>query len=249
MKKHFNKTVFILCIGLLFMSCDTEQKTTVAIDDTVESAEDFTIKKDSTAIKVLKLPVHIDSTQYLYHAIAIERVAIDDDFSISKSRYGSYGAASTSYKKYTFSGEYAGFIVEDIQTGNKINVINEGITITSATIYNKLENNPRVEFVLYKGHNLDTNKDKKLNHNDLSALFISDLDGSNFTKLTEDFEEFNGQRFIVENDKLYFQTQKDVNGNGIFDSSDNYRNYVVDLTAPVKKAVRYDEQLMNITKQ
>ncbi|MEP0479902.1 MAG: hypothetical protein ABJD23_06785, partial [Nonlabens sp.] len=144
---------------------------------------------------------------------------------------------------------YAGFIVEDIQTGNKINVINEEITITSATIYNKLENNPRVEFVLYNGHNLDTNKDQQLDYNDLSALFISDLDGTNFTKLTEDFEEFNGQRFIIENDKLYFQTQKDVNGNGIFDSSDNYRNYVVDLTASVKKAVRYDEQLMNITKQ
>ncbi|MEP0479820.1 MAG: hypothetical protein ABJD23_06370, partial [Nonlabens sp.] len=104
MKKHLNNIVLILCTALLLMSCDSEQKTTVVIDDTVENAEDFTIKKDSTAIKVLKLPVHIDSTQYLYHAIAIERVAIDDDFSISKSRYGSYGAASTSYNNYTFSG-------------------------------------------------------------------------------------------------------------------------------------------------
>jgi hypothetical protein len=243
MKKHKIVSICLILIGVFLISCEENKKTTVLTDEANINVEDFKIEKDSTAIKVLKLPIYIDSTQFLYHPIAIERIYDQEDFSISKSRYKSYDT-SANYNHYTFSGAYAGFIVEDMETGNKISVVKEEINISSVRIFNKLEHNPRVEFVIYEGYNLDTNKDEKLNYNDLKALFISDLNGANFTKLTLDFEELNGQKFIVENDQLYFQTQRDINNNGIFDAEDGYRNYVVDLQKELKTAVRYDDQLM-----
>lgn len=242
MKKYNLIVVCFILIGFFLVSCEEETKT-VVINEANNNAQDFIIEKDTTAIKVLKLPVFIDSTNFLYHPIALERVYDKKDFSVDKFSYESRGL-SNNYSSYTFSGVYAGFIVEDMKTGQKVTIIKDEINISSAQIYNKLDHNPRVEFVLYEGYNLDTNKDGKLNYNDLKALFISDLNGANFKKLTLDFEELIGHKFIVENDQLYFQTQKDSNNNGIFDSADGYRNYVVDLNQPVKTAVRYDDQLI-----
>ncbi|MBF4986246.1 hypothetical protein FNJ87_18665, partial [Nonlabens mediterrranea] len=96
--------------------------------------------------------------------------------------------------------------------------------------------------VLYEGHDLDTNKDERLNYRDVSALFISNLDGSKFKKLSVDFEQYLSYSFLVANDNLYFQTVKDLDGDGKYENDDEFHNYVVDLTKEDKQAIRYDTE-------
>ncbi|GAL01756.1 hypothetical protein JCM19314_1476 [Nonlabens ulvanivorans] len=243
MKKVFKITLLIVTLTLIATSCNTKSKPQVVIDENTV-AEDFVIQEDTTMVKVLSLPVYIDSTQYIYHPTKLLSNRTKNDsrrFSISKNSYQS-GNSNSKYSHYRFNGQYAGFAVENIKTGEIIKITDQEINFSNVKIYNKLEYNPRVEFVLYEGHDLDTNKDERLNHRDVSALFISNLDGSKFKKLSVDFEEYLSYSFLVANDKLYFQTVKDLNGDGKYENDDEYLNYVVDLIKEDKQAIRYDTE-------
>lgn len=230
-----------MLLSLSLTSCLDDQQPPVIVDEN-SAVEDFKIEKDTTMVKVLSLPVYIDSTDYIYHPIKLINAAKKDERKSFLSYDNEYSSDNNrnNYASYGFVGAFAGFAVENIKTGNIIKLTNQEIRFSGVRIYNKLEYNPRVEFVIYEGYNLDTNKDSKLDYQDRSALFISNLDGSNFTKLSEDFEEYQNYTFIVENDKLYFQTIKDINKDGRYENNDEYRNYVVDLKASKKIAVRYD---------
>lgn len=247
MKSFLQKIIFASGILIVLYSCENDSKKAVVIDETMTTADDFKIEQDTTVVKVLKLPVYIDSTQYLYHPVALERVFTTDDNYSLRSYKSAPQYWSSKYSNYTFSGSYANFTVENMATGKKVSVIKDQINISQVNIYNKLDHNPRVEFVLYQGNDLDTNKDQKLDNQDIQALFISNIDGTDFKKLSLDFEELVESKFIVENDKLYFQTQKDTNENGIFENEDGFRNYYVDLTKAMKEAIRYDQSIMKKT--
>jgi len=248
--KSFMKTVIKIvltfCFGIFITSCSSDKKSQIIIDETTV-VEDFIIEEDTTMVKVLNLPIHIDSTQYIYHPTSLLYAKGKNKrrgFSISKRSYNQK-TSSSNYSHYKFNGKYAGFAVENLKTGKTINITDQEISFSNVRIYNKLEYNPRVEFVLYEGYDLDTNKDGKLDYRDLPALFISNLDGSGFKKLTVDFEEYQSYTFIVENDKLYFQTIKDNNNDGTYENVDEYRNYVVNLKDSIKIATRYDNRVTN----
>lgn len=232
--------VTLLVLIFIGVSCGSNEKPQAIVDENTEVV-DFTLEKDTTMVKVLALPVYIDSTQYIYHPTKLLHAVVNDRSTVSFKGGNYYESSSIhSNSTYEFNGNYAGFAIEHVKTGAIVNLTSKEIHFSKVRVYCKLEHNPRVEFVIYLGHDLDTNKDGKLNHNDLSALFISNLDGTGFVKLSADFENFRNYTFMVENDKLYFQTVKDTNKDGIFLNDDEFRNYVVDLTKPVKESVRYD---------
>ncbi len=68
------------------------------------------------------------------------------------------------------------------------------------------------EFALKTGKKLlvyslvdkDTNRDGKYDSNDIKALYVSNADGTNFTKLTPEFQELLDWNVVLENNRLYF---------------------------------------------
>jgi len=76
---------------------------------------------------------------------------------------------------------------------------------------------------------MDTNKDGKLDANDIKSLYISEISGNHFMKLSPDFQELIDWNLIEEKNRLYFRTTEDTNKNGDFDKDDTVFYYYVDL--------------------
>jgi hypothetical protein len=76
---------------------------------------------------------------------------------------------------------------------------------------------------------MDTNKDGKLDANDIKSLYISEISGNHFIKLSPDFQELIDWNLIETKNRLYFRTTEDTNKNGDFDKDDTVFYYFVDL--------------------
>lgn len=85
----------------------------------------------------------------------------------------------------------------------------------------------------------DTNRDGKIDSNDIKTLYISEINGNNFTKLSADLEELIDWNTIEVQNRLYFRTIEDINKNGSFDKNDLMHYYYVDLKNPMWEAVKY----------
>jgi hypothetical protein len=87
---------------------------------------------------------------------------------------------------------------------------------------------------------MDSNKDGKLDSNDIKDLYISTIDGSNFKKLSVEFQEFIDWNVIDSQNRLYFRTIEDINKNGAFDKDDKVHYQYVDLLDKELKVVEYN---------
>src|SRR5690606_38086923 len=86
----------------------------------------------------------------------------------------------------------------------------------------------------------DTNRDGKVNSNDIKTLYISEINGNNFTKLSTDLEELIDWNTIEAQNRLYFRTIEDINKNGSFDKNDLVHYYYVDLKSPEWEVIKHD---------
>jgi hypothetical protein len=87
------KLLFILPVLSLLASCKEEEKPKVIYEDSNSKVQ--TVKKDSSQIKVADLPIHMQGTKYLLHAIG--------DVQVAYERGGSYGSAKTNVGSYALS--------------------------------------------------------------------------------------------------------------------------------------------------
>ena len=52
----------------------------------------------------------------------------------------------------------------------------------------------------------DTNKDGKINQNDIRSLYLSTTSGTKFTKISSDFQEVIDWNIIEKTSRLYFRS-------------------------------------------
>lgn len=83
--------------------------------------------------------------------------------------------------------------------------------------------------IIYEVISIDSNKDDKLNYSDSKQLFISELDGSNFRKITSEKESLDQYDFSKFENEIYFKTLIDSNGDNKFDDKDTEQWYVFNL--------------------
>jgi hypothetical protein len=93
--------------------------------------------------------------------------------------------------------------------------------------------------MVYTVADMDTNKDNKLDNNDIKSLYVSDISGKNFTKISVDFQELIDWNVIDSRNRLYFRTVEDTNKNGAFDKEDRLHYFYLDLLAKEWKAEEY----------
>ena len=73
----------------------------------------------------------------------------------------------------------------------------------------------------------------------IKNLYISNIDGNDFKKLSSDFQEFIDWNVIESQNRLYFRTIEDINKNGAFDKDDKVHYHYVDLLDAELKVIEY----------
>ena len=90
-------------------------------------------------------------------------------------------------------------------------------------------NHSNKQFILYTITDFDSNKDLILNSKDIESLYISDIDGTGFMKLTSNFQELVDWEIIEIQNRIYFTTSEDIDKNGLFTKSDKLHYFYYDF--------------------
>jgi hypothetical protein len=222
--------IFARYIGLVafvvLVSCKQEKETPKVI---YEEPKTTTNTIDTTSIKIADLPIHMEGTKYLIHPVGDVRVY--DDFSkvygSTKTNQVSY--AISNYNRFEITGYFENLKFQHIDSANVKALTDEKIQIQTVTYLDRIAANTKKQILVYSVVDKDTNKDNKIDQKDIKSLYISNIDGSNFTKLTEDYLEFIDWNIIEAKNRLYFRCIEDINKNGAFDKNDKVHYHYVNL--------------------
>ncbi|HTG65558.1 MAG TPA: hypothetical protein VL859_04205, partial [Flavobacterium sp.] len=99
--------------------------------------------------------------------------------------------------------------------------------ILTATYLKAIADKTNKQILVYTMYDVDTNKDGKLDTSDIKSLYLSEISGEHFTKISADYQELIDWNLIESNNRLYFRTVEDTNKNGKFDKNDVlHYNYI-----------------------
>jgi hypothetical protein len=225
--KNISKYTFISLITLL-VSCKEEvTKPKVSYDSSKQKTE---VKVDTTQIAVADLPINFEGTNYLIHPIGdIINYEVTSKYdSSSRSDYQQNFKVSN-YNDYQITGYLKDLEFQEIGSDSVRTLAVKPLMIESATYLKSVSDKSGQQLIVYILSDTDSNKDLKVDQDDLKALYISTIAGLKFTKLTSDFEELLDWSLIESKSLLYFRTIEDTNKNGKFDKKDSIHYHFVNL--------------------
>jgi len=216
-----------LAMVSLFMSCKQEtEKPKVIYEGEKTNAE--VVKRDSSQIKIADLPIHMEGTKYLIHAIGDVRVSAERG-SYGSSKTNSVSYALSNYNRFELTGYFENLKFQHIDSTTLRPLTDKVIQIQTATYLNTIAENTKKQILVYTLVDSDTNRDEKIDSNDIKALYISNFNGSGFAKLSPELQELIDWSVVDSRNRLYFRTIEDNNKNGAFDKNDKVHYYFVNL--------------------
>lgn len=232
---------FIIAIAALIstiaISCVKEKEKPKVIYDEGKAAA--AKKPDSTQIKVADLPILMEGTKYLIHAVGDIRIYDDTNRSYGSSRANSSASyAISNYNRYEITGYFSNLKFQHVDSTAMTTLTDRKIQIQTATFLNTML--AKRQLLVYTLVDEDTNKDGKMDANDIKSLYISEMGGKNFIKLSSDMQELIDWNIIEAQNRLYFRTIEDINKNGAFDKNDMVHYHFVNLMAEEWKAEGYE---------
>ncbi|WP_179348216.1 hypothetical protein [Winogradskyella pacifica] len=229
------KSIFItLCLVLFIMSCD-EKPQTISHDDSITTE----IKKDSSKIEIADLPILIDSTDYLIHPVGNITDYNSRSSSYKKGRdYTSYSVSR--YNNFSISGDFSSLKFQHINSEQLTTLTDDIIEITSVHFLEDIRQQTGLQYLVYTIRDADTNKDAKLDSNDVETLYISHVDGTNLKKLTPNLAQIVDWEVIPKLKRLYFKSISDTNKNGEFYKNDKVNYHYVNLENEDLSIINYN---------
>lgn len=236
------KKIHIALLGislLLLASCKEEVDKPRVIYDASNKTE-VIAKTDSTQIEIADLPIQMEGTNYLIHPVG--------DLSIfekgTKTKYGSSSVNDLSFTisnvaKYEITGYLQNLKFQKIDSDSIKPLTDKPVLIQTATYLKSISDKIDKQILVYTMVDMDTNKDGKLDTSDIKALYLSNISGEKFTKVSSDFEELIDWNLIESNNRLYFRTVEDTNKNGQFDKKDVVHYNYIDLSNKNWTVVNY----------
>lgn len=243
MRKLFS---FLAVSTFLFISCDDTRRPQVVYDDT--KSDTLTVEnmlEDTTKVLVAGMPIYLDSTEVLIHPIGwvdvyAEYYSFRTKSSMTKNvKDSQYSFSVYSNDKDHISGQMVNLIFEDMKTGTKHKLTDRAMKIFTVSYLRNVWRNTGKQYLLYSVIDKDYNRDGKLDGLDMTSYYMSNLDGTKFTKITEDYHYFDTDQLILKNNKYYFRTLEDVNKDGVFNKKDKYHYYYLDLAHDGFSPVEY----------
>ena len=234
MKKY---TFYIaLVLGLTVISCKKEEapKPKVIYQDTSKAKTE--VPEDTTQIEIADLPVTMEGTNYLIFPIG---TISGDKKGIIASYDSNSGYTVSNYSEYQITGYLKNLKFQEIGKDTIYALTDANVLIETATYLKSTADKTKKQLMVYSVADMDTNKDNKLDNNDIKSLYLSEISGKNFTKISMDFQELIDWNVLDNRHRLYFRTIEDTNKNGAFDKEDRLHYYYLDLLGKEWKAVAY----------
>ncbi|MDR7372055.1 hypothetical protein [Flavobacterium aquidurense] len=228
--KNYLKYIALVIIGTV-VSCKDEAQKPKVIYDASNKAKVIT-KTDSTQIEVADLPIQMQGTNYLIHPVGDLRVFERG----SKARYGSSSVNDVSFTisnlgEYEITGYLQNLKFQRVDSDSIRPLTDKPALILTATYLKAVADRTQNQVMVYTLADADTNKDGKIDTSDIKTLYLSNISGENFTKISEDFQELVDWSLIESKSRLYFRTIEDTNQNGQFDKNDVLHYHYIDLAS------------------
>jgi hypothetical protein len=223
MKNYF--PYILLAFVFSFSSCKKQEKEKPKVIYET-SKEKTTVKIDTTQIEVADLPINMEGTNYLIYPIGTVtgekkgmKYANDSEDSFTVSNYG----------EFQITGFLKNLKFQEIGQDTIYALTDKPVLILTATYLKSIATKSKKQLLVYTLTDIDSNKDNKLDTNDIKSIYISAISGKNLTKLSTDFQELIDWKVIEAKNSLYFRSIEDTNKNGEFDKDDKVHYNVVNL--------------------
>ena len=234
-----SKYIALLLVLIVVVSCKQDKELPKV---RYEANKEKTVTKiDTTQIDIADLPIHFEGTSFLIHPIG-------DVNRVNRNARTAYDASSSdSEQSFTVSNnndfQITGFLsnlkFQQVSSDSIKSLSDKPMLIETATYLKAFSDRNKQQIMVYTLCDSDTNKDGKLDGNDIQSLYLSDISGNNFVKLSPDLNELIDWNVVEANGKLYFRTIEDSNKNGAFDKNDIVHYHVVNLLSKEWKASDY----------
>jgi uncharacterized protein YxjI len=228
--KNYLKYIALVILGTV-ASCKDDAKQPKVIYDASNKAKILS-KTDSTQIEVADLPIQMEGTNYLIHPVGDLRVFERG----TKARYGSSSVNDVSFTisnlgEFEITGYLQNLKFQRVDSDSIRPLSDKPILILTATYLKTVADRTQNRIMVYTLTDSDTNKDGKIDTGDIKTLYLSDISGENFTKVSSDLQELVDWSLIESKNRLYFRTIEDTNQNGQFDKNDVLHYNYIDLGA------------------
>lgn len=239
--KNFSKYILFLLV-IFLIGCKQEKETPkVTYDNSAKTK--VVAKVDTTQIKVADLPINFSGTNVLIHPIGDLNIygrdnVVSYDSSTRSESQQSFTVSNNN--DYEITGYLQNIKFQEIGKDSIITLTDKPILIETVTYLKAIADKIKKHFLVYSLSDVDTNNDGKIDDNDIKALYISTIEGKNFTKLSTELQELIDWKTIESKNRLYFRTIEDINKNGAFDKDDKVHYQYLDLLSKEFKVVEYN---------
>jgi hypothetical protein len=232
MKMKKATIIALVFTAISFVSCKEEKPKPKVIYEGAKTAKAQPKKVDSTQIKVADLPILMEGTKYLIHPVGDIRIYDDSNRSYGTSRTsGSVSYAISNYNRFEITGYFENLKFQHVDSTALRPLTNLKVQIQTATYLNTIADKTHKQVLIYTLVDADTNRDGKVDSNDIKSLYISEISGKGFRKLSQDVQELVDWNVIDAQNRIYFRTIEDINKNGAFDKNDMVHYHYADLMA------------------
>jgi PBP1b-binding outer membrane lipoprotein LpoB len=238
-----SKSIYsLLVVFLIVISCKKDKVTPkLSYEETKQSTANKTKSQDTTSVKIADLPVFIEGTKYLIHPIGEVRVNdyVKNSYSSSSSKINDISYSISNYDGFELTGYFDDLKFQHIDSTTVRSLTNEKVQIQRVAYLNTIAEKTKKQILVYTLMNNDTNKDGIINQDDIKSLALSFADGTNFVKVSEDFNEVLDWNVVEVQNRLYFRCVEDINKNGAFDKNDKVHYHFVNLLDSAWKVEEY----------
>lgn len=228
--------ILILSLVFLYASCKEEVEKPKVIYDNASKTK-AQPKVDTTDKQVADLPIHMEGTNFLIFPIGNLKSTNRGLRSASYESQDSFVVSN--YGEYEITGYLQNLKFQEVGKDTLTALTDKPVLIQTATYLKSVSDKTKLQFLVYTLADMDTNKDNKLDTDDIKSLYISDISGNKFTKLSPDFQELIDWNLIAVSNRLYFRTIEDTSKNGEFEKEDVLHYYFVNLLGKDLKVQEY----------
>ena len=197
-------------------------------------------KQDTAKIDIAGLPIQFETTDYLIYPIS----NINSN-NYSKTLEWKYEGNESFNVANNMDNEITGFMqnlkFQKTDSDSLVSLTDKPILIQSVNFLSTISLKTRQQTLVYLIQDADTNKDQKLDNSDIKSLYLSDISGKRFTKISTDVQEVLDWKIIESKNRLYFRAIEDTNKNGMFDKNDKIHYNYVNLLEAEWKAIEFME--------
>jgi len=228
------KNIISICLlfsTLFLVSCREEaEKPKVIYKNPAKTTASAVV--DTAQVQIADLPIQMPGTNYLIHPIAALNISernANVNYESSSNRNG-VSFKISNYSEYEITGYLQNLKFQKTGSDSIKPLTDKPVLIQTATYLKSVFDKSKQQLLVYTLADSDTNMDGKLDVNDIKSLYISEISGNRFTKISVDFQELIDWNLIESKSLLYFRTIEDTNKNGKFDKNDIIKYHFADLS-------------------